>query len=106
MTENFLIVNADDYGLTREVSRGIRYAHQNGILTSTTAMMNVERAHEDLNLLVGETPELGIGVHLILTAGSPVLPKSEVPSLVDQNGKFPKIREIDEALLHLCNLYT
>jgi len=93
-----LIVNADDYGLTSEVSRGIRFAHQNGIVSSTTAMMNMEGVLADLMEAVSETPELGIGVHLVLTAGSPVLPISEVPSLVNQNGQFPKIREIYNAL--------
>ncbi|MFH2038505.1 MAG: ChbG/HpnK family deacetylase, partial [Chloroflexota bacterium] len=36
-----LIVNADDYGRTRGVSSGIRSAHILGIVTSTTAMMNM-----------------------------------------------------------------
>lgn len=96
--EKHLIVNADDYGLTKEVSRGIRFAHLHGVITSTTAMMNMEGVLEDLNLAESETPELGIGVHLVLTAGSPVLPKVRVSSLVDQGGQFPKIRTIYEAL--------
>lgn len=96
--EKQLIVNADDYGLTREVSGGILYAHLHGIITSTTAMMNMEGVLEDLKLAELETPELGIGVHLVLTAGSPVLPRAQVSSLVDQNGQFSKIKTIYEAL--------
>jgi len=34
------------------------------------------------------TPSLGVGVHLTLTAGRPVLPPEEVPSLVDAEGRF------------------
>lgn len=98
MHEKLLIVNADDYGFTREVSRGIRYAYLNGIVTSTTAMMNMEGVLGDLKEAVLETPKLGIGVHLVLTTGSPVLPISEVPSLVDNNGQFPKIKTIYEVL--------
>lgn len=96
-----LIVNADDYGLTPEVSYGIRSAHQNGIVTSTTAMMNTETVVEDLKQASVETPKLGIGVHLILTAGSPILPPSEVPTLVDSSGRFPKIGVIYEAVRSL-----
>ena len=96
--EKYLIVNADDYGLTREVSRGIRHAHTSGIVSSTTAMMNMEGVLKDLKLTNSETPKLGIGIHLILTAGSPVLPTSEVPTLINQNGQFPKIQNIYEAL--------
>ena len=35
-----LIVNADDFGLTRGVSRGILACYQTGIVTSTTLMVN------------------------------------------------------------------
>lgn len=37
-----LIVNADDYGLSEGVCLGILKAHRDGILTSTTCMMNME----------------------------------------------------------------
>ncbi|MCA1656407.1 MAG: ChbG/HpnK family deacetylase, partial [Actinobacteria bacterium] len=33
-----LIVNADDYGLTEGISRGILRAHRQGIVTSTSAI--------------------------------------------------------------------
>jgi predicted glycoside hydrolase/deacetylase ChbG (UPF0249 family) len=36
-----LIVNADDYGRTAGVVEGILQAHQQGIVTSTTAMMRL-----------------------------------------------------------------
>ena len=77
-----LIVNADDYGRTPSVSAGIRHAHLHGLVTSTTAMMNMPRVAEDLRLALAECPALGLGVHLTLTAESPVLPPEQVPSLV------------------------
>ena len=85
------IFNADDYGLTPGVSRGIREAHRRGVVTSTTALMNspyVERALRDA---LAETPRLGLGVHLVLTAGRPVLPPEEVPTLVDDAGRFRRL---------------
>ena len=38
-SERLLIVNADDYGYTAGVSEGIRRAHRQGIVSSTSVMM-------------------------------------------------------------------
>ena len=84
-----LIVNADDYGRSPAISAGIRRAHQQGIVTSTTVMINFPGAAEDVRRAVHECPDLGVGVHLCLTAGRPVLPPEEIPSLVDPDGAFP-----------------
>jgi hypothetical protein len=83
-----LIVNADDYGRSAGVSRGIRDAHLRGIVSSTTAMMNMPGVVGDLNLALEETPRLGLGVHLVLTAGRPLLPPDQIPSLVTGQGAF------------------
>lgn len=86
-----LIVNADDYARTPEVARGIRQAHRRGIVTSTTAMMNMPGAGQDLQLALGECPRLGLGVHLVLTSGRPLSGPARVPSLVDGDGDFYKL---------------
>lgn len=93
-TQRGLIVNADDYGLTRGVSRGIREAHQHGIVSSTTAMMNMPGVEEDLHIAMIETPRLGLGVHLVLTAGRPVLPPEQIPTLVSAAGGFHTLNEL------------
>jgi predicted glycoside hydrolase/deacetylase ChbG (UPF0249 family) len=63
-----LIVNADDFGFTRDVNEGIVHAHRRGILTSTTLMANGgEFAHAVL--LTKEHPMLDIGVHVALVGG-------------------------------------
>jgi len=92
-----LIVNADDYGRTAAISRGIRYAHLNGIVSTTTSMMNFSTAQDDLRIARQECPQLGLGVHLTLTAGSPVLPADQVPTLVNAQGQFLKLSQLDEA---------
>lgn len=84
-----LIVNADDFGLSRGVSEGILKAHRDGVLTSTTYMVNWPWSGE-LAVLLRDAPHLGVGVHLNLTAGPPVLPPAEVPSLVGKDGRFRK----------------
>ena len=88
-----LIVNADDYGLTATVSAGIRQAHQEGIVTSTTAMMNMAGVEDELHTALSACPKLGLGVHLVLTAGQPLLPVKEVPSITAISGSesFPKL---------------
>lgn len=96
MGERKVIVNADDYGLTREVSRGIRLAHQQGIVTSTTVMMNMPLVEEDLATLSRETPSLALGVHLTLTAGQPVLSAAEVKTLIDKQENFFGLRELQK----------
>ena len=84
----YLIVNADDFGRTRGVSAGIIQAHHQGIVTSATAMMNFQGAAQDLHLAQSEAPQLGLGVHLVFTAGRPLLPVEWVSSLVDERGHF------------------
>ncbi|MEW8977111.1 MAG: ChbG/HpnK family deacetylase [Symbiobacterium sp.] len=84
-----LIVNADDYGLTAGVSRAILRAHREGVVTSTTFMVNFPWAAEMARLLEG-APGLGVGLHLNLTTGAPVLPAAAVPSLVGPEGRFQR----------------
>ncbi len=85
----FLIVNADDYGRTPGVSRGIRKAHRDGIVTSTTALMNMPGIEEELRTAMREAPDLGLGVHLVLTSGAPLLPPKALDSITGGSGKFP-----------------
>ncbi len=83
-----LIINADDFGYSKAVSYGILDSHKAGILTSTTMMMNTEATEHAVNL-AKETPTLGIGVHLVLTFGKPLLNTHR--SIVDENGNFRKL---------------
>ncbi|HEX4283621.1 MAG TPA: ChbG/HpnK family deacetylase [Terracidiphilus sp.] len=87
-----LIVNADDFGLTRGVNRAIVELHQAGVLTSATLMAKAS-ATEQAIVLAAENPLLGVGCHVVLVDGEPVLPAREVPSLVDaRTGCFvPKL---------------
>src|SRR5215211_8499298 len=85
-----LIINADDYGRTPEISRGIREAHLHGIVSSTTCMMNIPTTAEDIAVALKEAPALGLGVHLVLTMGSPVSAPETVLSITDENGHFFK----------------
>ena len=82
-----LIVNADDYGRSSGVSRGILEAHRQGIVTSTTVMVNQPGAQAQLAEALA-CPTLGVGLHLVFTAWKPVLPPETIPGLVDGDGFF------------------
>jgi predicted glycoside hydrolase/deacetylase ChbG (UPF0249 family) len=78
-----LIVNADDFGLTRGVSAGILAAHRHGIVTSTTVLVtaDVDRAQ----LAQARDSGLGLGLHMNLTLGKPL---TRGRSLADGSGNF------------------
>jgi chitin disaccharide deacetylase len=82
-----LVVNADDLGLTIGVNDGIFDAHRHGILTSASLFANAP-ATPDAVRRTRLHPSLGVGVHLALVDGVPVLPPTHVPSLVEGDGRF------------------
>jgi hypothetical protein len=83
-----LIINADDYGRSPEISQGIRMAHKYGVVTSTTCMMNIPTTKHDIKLALKETPDLGLGVHLVLTMGKPLSKPKAIRSVTDVEGKY------------------
>ena len=85
---SYQIVNGDDFGLTDGVTEGVCRAYQEGVLTSTSAMVNIEGAPERIAAAHARYPRLPIGLHLNISLGCPVLPLDQVPSLVDEQGRF------------------
>ena len=67
-----LVVNADDFGFTRDVNEGIVEAHQGGILTATTLMANGV-AFDHAVELARANPDFDVGCHLVLVGGKSVL---------------------------------
>lgn len=86
-----LIVNADDFGFSKAVNYGIYEAHKNGIVNSTTLMMNTSGTSHAIKM-AKETPSLKVGIHLVLTYGKPL--SENVPSLVDKDNHFKKQLEV------------
>ena len=76
-----LIVNADDFGLTPGVNRGIVECHAHGIVTSATLMANAG-GFSDAVRLSQSAPQLSVGCHFVLVDGTPVLGPTEISSLV------------------------
>lgn len=58
----YLVVNADDFGASSGVNRGIVEAHRDGVLTSTSLMVTGAAAQEAVQLS-RENPDLAVGLH-------------------------------------------
>lgn len=86
-TVRYLIVNADDFGLSRGVNRGIIEAYRAGAVTSATMMTNMP-GFEDAVRLAQQNPGLKVGLHFNITEGRPLTSPQRVPSLVGTDGRF------------------
>jgi hopanoid biosynthesis associated protein HpnK len=84
-----LIVNADDWGLTPAVNRGVVRAFKDGIVTSASLLVTGS-AFEDAVALAGQNPRLDVGLHLALVEERAILGRDALPTLVDETGRFPR----------------
>lgn len=100
--QTLLIVNADDANLTAGVNRAILEAHEEGIVTSTTFLINLPVETKTVKSFL-KAGRLGTGLHLNVSLGSPVTKQREIPSLVSETGfrkrdslltRLPKASEV------------
>jgi predicted glycoside hydrolase/deacetylase ChbG (UPF0249 family) len=81
-----LIINADDFGLTRGVNRAVEELHRAGRVTSATLMAS-GAAFEDAVAITHNNPGLGVGCHIVLTDGVPISHPQRIPTLIGADGK-------------------
>jgi chitin disaccharide deacetylase len=67
----YLVVNADDFGITEGTNRAILDAHKKGIVTSTSLLANGQSFDHAVGIAL-DNPTLGVGVHLTLSEGRPI----------------------------------
>jgi predicted glycoside hydrolase/deacetylase ChbG (UPF0249 family) len=93
-----LIINADDFGYSPGINKGIIEAHTRGVVTSTSVMVNAIAADEAATLK--DHPELSVGLHLQLN--NPVDAAAELPKQVDRfvsiTGAMPTHIDIHKTL--------
>jgi len=83
-----LIINADDFGMSRTVNQAIVDGYNNGILTSTCIMANMP-AFEDAIRKLNQIKGIGLGVHLNIIEYKTILKTLEKNSkLYDKEGRF------------------
>jgi len=81
------IINADDFGMTEGCNSGIIKAMKEGIVTNTSIMMNMPKTDHGIALARQHNIQ-AMGVHINISQGPSLLPREEVSSLVDENGRF------------------
>ena len=87
-----LVVNADDFGLSTGVNRGILEAHAAGVVSSVSVLVNAPGWTDAVPRLRDLGPGIGVGLHLNLTMGRPV---SWGGSLSDaRTGQFHSLRAL------------
>lgn len=88
-----IIINADDFGFSESINNGIIDAYKEGLISSTTIMINMPYA-EDAIFKWKKNCSLGLGLHINLTQGSPIA--TDVKSLVDSNNMFHNHKKIEK----------
>ncbi len=82
-----LIVTADDFGRDVAINEAVEAASRDGILCGASLIVAASAA-ADAVARAHRLPELRVGLHLVLTDGSPVLPPDEIRGLVGADGRF------------------
>jgi chitin disaccharide deacetylase len=83
----YLVVNADDLGLSPGINRAVIDCHTKGILTSASLLANTA-GFEDAVSRCARCEGLGVGVHLNILRGQPVSQPARVASLLGSDGGF------------------
>ncbi|MBU6268023.1 MAG: hopanoid biosynthesis-associated protein HpnK [Sphingomonadales bacterium] len=82
-----VVVTADDFGAAPAVNEAVERAHVEGILTAASLMVG-GAACDDAVARARRLPALGVGLHVVLCDGVPVLPPARVSWLVSADGRF------------------
>ena len=83
-----LLIQSDDYGITKAVSLGIIEAIKNGLVRNTGLFVNMPWVEEVIELIKPYLDQIAFGLDLNISTGPSVLKKTEIPSLVLENGNF------------------
>jgi chitin disaccharide deacetylase len=84
----YVVINADDLGISEATNCAIRTAHRHGLVTSASLLVNGPAFEHAVDYAVRPHPRLGIGLHVCLTSGRSILPPARLPDLVDATGRF------------------
>lgn len=88
MINKFLIINADDFGISDSVNRAVIRGWQEGLLTSASLIVT-GNAFDGAVALARNNQGLQIGLHLTLAQGRSAASHLGFPALTDRQGYFP-----------------
>lgn len=81
-----LIINADDFGMSTGVNYGILECFKNGVVTSTSMMVNTPGFEHAVEIM--RNNKLDVGIHFVLTIRNSISNPIDIPSLVNEMGGF------------------
>lgn len=82
-----VIITGDDFGLAEPVNEAVERAHREGVLTTTSLLIGSARAPDAISR-ARRNPALSVGLHLAVCEGIPILPREQIPDLVDGRGEL------------------
>jgi chitin disaccharide deacetylase len=84
-TSTQLVITADDFGADLAINEAVELAHRRGSLSCASLMIG-QGAAADAVVRAKALPSLGVGLHLTLVCGAPILPSQEVDLLCGSDG--------------------
>ncbi len=86
MTQSIqLVITADDFGADLAINEAVEIGHRGGVLSCASLMIG-QGAAADAVARASEMPDLGVGLHLTLVCGAPILSASDVALLCGDDG--------------------
>lgn len=82
-----IIVNADDFGMSHSINQAVLKGFESGNLTGTSLMVNGHAFEEAVD--IAKKLNIPVGLHLCIVGGeSPISESSEIPTLINKQGRF------------------
>lgn len=82
-----VIINADDFGMSREVNEGIKKGIRAGMINSVSVMVNMPYFN-DATAFLKKFPRIAVGLHFNITEGQSILKPKEVSSMLKEDNSF------------------
>ncbi len=87
MSRKYLIITADDFGLHQSINEAVESAARYGVLTAASLMVAAPEAKDAVRRAT-LLPRLHVGLHLVLADGNAMLDATQIPSLIDVEGRM------------------
>lgn len=96
-----LLVQSDDYGISKAQALGCVHGIANGIIRNTGMFTNMPWSKECFHYIEPYLDQIAFGIDLNITTGKALTPHSEIPSITKEDGSFYtswESRQMDERL--------
>lgn len=80
-----IIINADDFGYSKETNEAIKLGYETGIITSTSLIANLDGFENAVREVLPQIPQINVGFHFNIIEGKSL---TNQPMLCDKNGFF------------------